>query len=242
MRPYLVAFIRECSSLPDIEDFQPHLTSMGHIGVIWCESPIVLFASKQKFMLAMCKLYQVLLPGYTVLPVQSGLRVGCEEDLNTLLVKYQDEIDSCFQLIQGCWEYDLRILVNLQDFRREKNTIPEVIQSGQEYLNNLRIKLKEQNYLKELATNTLNGILNSVSPWYRDHHAVLNGQTLEIAFLAPCKEERQFIDKLSAYRREAGVNFQWTGPWPPFNFSSFSFKSEKYLTHELLTWEGRERI
>jgi len=240
-QPYLLGFIRNCTDLPSEPPLSTELTTVGENSVIWCKSPMEIFKTKQDFLLAMLEWFeQIRRLQLTVLPIQSGVSVSDEVHLAELLLTYKKELDLCFDKVEGCSEYCLTILQRNQEFAHlSYSSLRENVQSGKEYLDRMRVwhQLIEKEVLQ--AREVISQFCLRLTPWIKDYWSEIpqtRGAGINLGFLVPNTFNQEFINELKTLLEEVDITDEWTGPWPPFHFSSFSLKPESFLIRESLTW------
>lgn len=251
---YLLGFVRDCFQVPGIGGISVGLTRSGRHGVMWCQALPDSFPGKQEFLAAMLSwLQEIAACQITMLPVQSGIRVRQESDLLNLLRHYESILEQGFNRISGCREYDLNISVTSDDhIRRPRQLKPDFeprparsITGGQEYLSQLRARQKERKRRQERATAVGGFYASRLAPYYREYRVndqTSGGERLELAFLVPAEDEREFCRVLEQVLDDEREYVDWSGPWPPFHFSSFSLQPEDFLVRESFQWEkGGER-
>ncbi|WP_407312176.1 GvpL/GvpF family gas vesicle protein [Desulfosporosinus sp. SB140] len=244
--PYLLGFIRNCTDLPSEPPLLTELTTVGEHSVIWCKSPIEIFSTKQEFLLAMLQWFeQIRQLELTVLPIQSGVSVSNEDHLVELLRTYKKEMDLCFDKVEGCSEYCLSIMNRNQEFAHlSYSSLRENVQSGKEYLDRVRVwcQLVEREALQ--AREVISYFGSRLTPWIKDCWSEIpqtRGAGINLGFLVPNTCQQEFINESKTLLAEVNVTDEWTGPWLPFHFSSFTLRPESFLIHESLNW-GKERV
>jgi len=240
-RPYLLGFIRNCSDLPSEAPLFTELTTVGEHSVIWCKSPREIFTTKQDFLSAMLQWFeQIRHLQLTVLPIQSGVSVSNESHLVEFLRTYQTELDLCFDKVEGCSEYCLTIPQSKHEFAHlSYSSLRENVQSGKEYLDRVRVwhQLIERDVLQ--TREVISNFSLRLTPWIKDcwsETLQTRGARINLGFLVPNTFQQEFINELETLLEEVNVTDEWTGPWFPFHFSSFSLKPESFLIHEALNW------
>lgn len=239
-RPYLLGFIRNCTELPSEPPFLTELTTLGIHSVIWGKHPTELFKTKKDFLAAMLQWFEQLRHlQLTVLPIQSGLSVSDEARLVELLRTYEQELDLCFDKVKGCSEYCLTITKKNLETAHMSYSARANVHSGKEYLERMRVRheLLERETLQ--AREVISQFCLRLSPWIKDCWSEIlqtQGVGINLGFLVPNTLNQEFTGKLQALLDEAGFREEWTGPWPPFHFSSFRLKPESFLLHESLNW------
>lgn len=241
-RSYLLGFIRNCTDLPSEPPFWTELTTVGLHSVIWCKSPMEIFTTKQEFLSAMLQWFeQIRHLQLMVLPIQSGVSVSNEVHLVEFLLTYQRELDLCFDKVDGCSEYCLTIPQSNQEFAHlSYSSLRENVQSGKEYIDRVRVlhQVIEREVLQ--ARDLISNFCLRLNPWIKDCWSQIpqtRGIGINLGFLVPNTFQQEFINELETLLAEVNVTDEWTGPWPPFHFSSFSLKPESFLIHESLNWE-----
>jgi len=240
-RLYLLGFIRSCTDLPSEPPFLPELTTVGSHSVICCKSPEEIFTTKQDFLAAMLQWFeQILNLQLTVLPIQSGVSVSNEDHLVELLRTYQRELDLCFDKVEGCSEYCLTIMKrDLESAPIAYSSLRENVQSGKEYLDRMRVwhQLIEREVVQ--AREVIAHFGSRLTPWIKDCWSEIpqnRGAGINLGFLVPNTFKQEFISELQTLLDEVDFTDEWTGPWPPFHFSSFSLKPESFLIRESFNW------
>jgi hypothetical protein len=200
-----------------------------------------IFTTKQDFLLAMLQWFeQIRRLQLTVLPIQSGVSVSDEVHLVELLQSYKLELDQSFNKVEGCAEYYLTIMVRNQDFAHiAYSTMRENVQSGKEYLERMRVwhQLKEKEVM--LAQEIISHFCLRLTPWIKDCWSEIPktpGTGINLGFLVPNTFKQEFINELKTLLDESDFTDEWTGPWPPFHFSSFSLRPKSFRIHESLNW------
>jgi len=241
-RSYLLGFIRNCSDLPSESPFLTELTTVGAHSVVWCKSPTEIFATKQEFLSAMLQWFeQIRQLQLTVLPIQSGVSVSNKAHLVELLRTYQSELDLSFDKVEGCSEYCLTIPQSNQEFAHlSYSSLRENVQNGKEYLDRVRVLHQAIEREALQIREVISDFCLRLNPWIKDcwSQTPKTGEVgVNLSFLVPNTFRQEFISKLETLMDEVNVRDEWTGPWPPFHFSSFSLRPEIFLIHESLNWE-----
>lgn len=243
--PYLLGFVRNCSDLPSTPPLLTEFTTVGEHSVIWCKSPIEIFSTKQEFLLAMLQWFeQIQKLKLAVLPIQSGVSVSNEDNLVDLLRIYQRELELSFDKVEGCSEYCLTISQSNQEFAYiSYSSLRENVQSGKEYLD--RVRARHQMIEREVlqAREVISQFASRLTPWIRDYWSEISqtrGVEINLGFLVFNTCQQEFINELKLLLNEVNLTYEWTGPWLPFHFSSFTLRPESFLIHESLNWgKGR---
>ena len=245
-QPYLLGFIRNCTDLPSEPPLLTELTTVGEHSVIWCKSPMEIFTTKQDFLSAMLQWFeQIRRLQLTVLPIQSGVSVSDEVHLVELLRRYKNELDLCFDKVEGCSEYCLTILKRDQECAHlSYSSLSKNVQSGKEYLERMRVRHQQIEREVLQAREVISHFCLRLTPWIKDHWSETpqaREAGINLGFLVPNTYKREFINELETLLDEDKVADEWTGPWLPFHFTSLSLKPDSFLFHESLNW-GKRRV
>lgn len=239
-RFYLLSFVRNCLDLPNEPALATEITTFGSHGIVWCKPPREIFRTKNEFLMAMLQWFEeVQRLQLAVLPIQSGVSVAHEAQLTGILRTYKQELDNCFDKVEGCSEYYLSIKRNQEFASAAYFSLPNNVQSGKEYLE--RIRAKHQTLEKEVLQirEVISKFRLHLSPWLRDFWSDIQsnrGDGLNLSFLVPNGLQQEFCCELQSLLEEFNCPDKWTGPWPPFHFSTFALKPESFLRHESLNW------
>lgn len=244
--PYLLGFIRHCPELPSAPPLLTELTTVGEHSVIWCQPPMEIFSTKQDFLLAMLQWFeQIRQLDLTVLPIQSGVSVSNEVHLVELLQAYKKELDLGFDKVEGCSEYCLTLLQRNQEVTHlSYASLKDNVQSGKEYLNRLRVWHQQTDREVMQAREAIANFCLRLAPWIKDcwsEAPQTPGTGINLGFLVPNTGQQEFVHELKLLLDEANLTDEWTGPWLPFHFSSFTLKPESFLIHQALNW-GKGRV
>lgn len=238
-RAYLLGFVQNCREAPVIEGFAPRLTLLDKYGVLWIRSPEELYANKKDFLALMLRwLEHIYALRVTMLPVQLGISTS-EEMLLEILRMYKNELAQSLVNIEGSWEYDLKIkLPGLkQDFPGSAR-LTATLHNGKEYLALMKSRYTEKICsLNELQT-LVALITAKLAGRVKDYTSELspNIREAELAFLVPDILIDSFIRDLQLLNKESLGILSWTGPWPPFHFSSFKLRAGENLLSGCLRW------
>ncbi|WP_088228079.1 GvpL/GvpF family gas vesicle protein [Desulfosporosinus sp. FKB] len=244
---YLLAFTRHGADLPCEAPLWVKCTTVGEYSVLWCNSPKETFSSKRDFLYAMLQWYERINElNLTILPIQAGVITFSEINLIELLNKYAKELEACFAKVDGCSEYCLILAHKERDSAQFPN-LPdkENVQSGKEYLNRLRVRheflAREVARTRELVEDLRSSLTPLIKDsWFEVPKTIESG--INLSFLVPNSLRGVFIHKLESLADNCDWTIDYSGPWPPFHFSSLSLKSEKYLIRESSQWVNREVI
>ena len=106
------------------------------------------------------------------------------------------------------------------------------MQGGKEYLERMRVwhQLVEREVLQ--TREVISKFRLRLSPWIKDcwsETPQTRGTGINLGFLVPNTFQHEFVNELETLLKEINLSDEWTGPWLPFHFSSFSLKPESFL-------------
>lgn len=238
-RAFLLGFVRDCRNIPMIEGFTPRLTQFSRYGVIWIPSPLHLFSGKKEFLAFMSKwLERVCYSKITMLPVQLGISAD-EDVLPKIIGKYRAELEQCLKTIAGCWEYDLNLNFTKTGLSTGGHSISSIVaRNGREYLERMRKQSRERETFQREVHQRVAFLTGHLTPWIKDYALEMSPSTreAELAFLVPHIYNGFFRRDLQHLMEGSKEVINWTGPWPPFHFSSFKFRADGDLISEVLAW------
>ncbi len=178
-----------------------------------------------------------------VLPFKFGTIFKTEDSLKTMLEKHMGEFKENLENLEGKEEWGVKIYC---DIEKLKSTLikeeAEILKMGKEIASSSPgkayvLKKKKEELMKEALNRRINeygqesfeilrGLsiearINKLLPkevTERDDEMILNS-----AFLVDKNRVAEFIqaaDGLKVKYKERGLNFDCTGPWPPYNFTT----------------------
>lgn len=168
-----------------------------------------------------------------VLPVPFGTVFVGEASLSERLLASSEAVCSFFDAVRGCDEYSVRAVVDMSRAAEQaatKRGATAAMSPGQQYLQRARLKRSGDGELAEYLEELTERIEGCIEPLCQDlvrrdvvdrgdegsrivlHAAVL---TSDLDRLSAGLE--QIADEVTA--GAGGVDFEVTGPWPPYSFT-----------------------
>jgi len=190
------------------------------------------------------KVIEEIMKDATVIPFKFGTVFQTEENVEKLLRERGLEFKSIILDLEGKEERGIKIYCNLEKFRvsiqNENEKIKEkeyeiasaskgkayfLKKRREELINNIlneRISESTQDSFDRLKMHSVDAKINKLLPeevTQKKERMVLNA-----AFLISKKRIREFDNILTYLKTKyahKGLEFDWTGPWPPYNFCGF---------------------
>jgi len=189
------------------------------------------------------KIIEEIMKEGTVLPFKFGTIFQTEKNVEKLLKEQNEEFKKIIENLNGKEERGLKMYCNLKEFKlafekedeRVKEKDKEIASAGKgkayflkkkkEELMKNAINEKISEYTKDsferLKSVSYEAKVNKILPkevTEKDEDMVLNA-----AFLIAAKRVKEF-DNIVKYLKmkyfDKGLSFDYTGPWPPYNFCS----------------------
>ena len=184
-----------------------------------------------------------------VIPFKLGTIFNTEDSLKAMLEEHMQEFKTNLKNLDGKEEWGLKIYCDLEKLKEaiikedtEVLKIEEDINSsspGKAYLlkkkkdeviNN--VTNKRLNEYSQLSFDILKGFsldarINKLLP--REVTERKDDMVLNSAFLVDKSNVAKFtrtVDRFKAMYKDKGLDFDYTGPWPPYNFCSISERRE----------------
>ncbi|MBU4312765.1 MAG: GvpL/GvpF family gas vesicle protein [Candidatus Omnitrophica bacterium] len=187
------------------------------------------------------KVIEEIMKDATVIPFKFGTVFQTEENVEGLLREHGLEFKSIISELEGKEEWGLKIYCDLEKF---KDSLQNEDGKIKEIEKNIAVSNKGKAYfLKKKKDILINNILNErISEYTRDSFDRLKGPSLDAkinkllsqevtqkkekmvlnaAFLVSKKRIKEFDSILTYFKTKyahKGLEFAWTGPWPPYNF------------------------
>jgi len=193
------------------------------------------------------KVIEIVMQNSCVIPFKFGAIFNTEENLKTMLKKHIKEFKDTLKRLEGKEEWGLKIYCDMgklkenliQDDKELLNLDREInsaspgkafiLKKKKEELANTIVnkKLNEcgQESFERLKQHSIQSRINKLLPGEvteRKDEMILNA-----AFLTDKNKVKEFVgvvDVLKAQYSDKGIDFDCTGPWPPYNFCGLSIE------------------
>ncbi|SDJ97705.1 GvpL/GvpF family gas vesicle protein [Sediminibacillus albus] len=192
---------------------------------------------------------------YTVIPLKFGTIYTAIASLKAAVQEHEENILSLFQALQGKEEWNMKIYVKDDKFREKvmagnqeiekKQQEIEQLSKGKQYFEKKKMgQFIEEQVKKEIETSCkqVHQKLKIYSQaeelkknWGKKVTGKTDGMYWNSAYLLPRGEVEAFLETIKqeqaeASRKETGLTFEVTGPWPAYHFSNFQDRGVQHGT------------
>ncbi|MBU4299086.1 GvpL/GvpF family gas vesicle protein [Patescibacteria group bacterium] len=177
----------------------------------------------------------------SVIPMKFGTIFKTRENLEATLKKHYSQFEENLKNLIGKQEWGVKVYLNRKAFEKEIKRVSPVVQEKEKEI----AKLPEgmayfmQKQIDEAASKEADNALENYTERFFENlkkcaaagtkgkilEKELTGKSLPMAFnmIFLVSEEKlenfiKEIDKLNQEYKPKGFNFQYSGPWPPYNF------------------------
>lgn len=203
-------------------------------------APPKVAASRRKALLAHERVNGAVLREHTVIPMSFGMVFRAREDVVELLRSAHDAFLGVLAEMDGKIEFGLKVSWNrdaqlraLEQEDEELRSLREEIAGGagagfaarMQYGQLVEAALEQRS---ERCVAVLLRRLRDVSVASRCNDTMGERMIMNAAFLVQRRRETAFEQRLQAIAQDwPGLDFQLTGPWPPYNFVAIRLKQEQ---------------
>ncbi len=184
---------------------------------------------------------ETLAQDYSLLPMRFGSRMDSTDAVVRMLEKNHDEFRKNLQIVEGKWEFGLKIFCDSEKLKAELRAKPEADYKAQDGLASevknsvfrdyVNKKLKEHRF-EELLVSYVESVIAEITGNLERMNAVSKFKKLSSAtmiidavFLLENGKRGELIQTVQDLQAKyPGLTFVLTGPWPPYNFVEISIK------------------
>ncbi|KMJ57768.1 gas vesicle protein GvpL [Bacillus sp. LL01] len=182
---------------------------------------------------------------YTVIPLKFCTLYKNENSLRDIVQQNQSKMTEKFALLKGNEEWNLKIYCNDELLKKQVSQSNPAIEERREEISQLskgkqffeKKKLdklieeeveKEKDRISEEIHTHLQGFVllgNVKRNWGKDVTGRKENMTWNSVYLISSSKVEQFLEEIQQFEKkmeEMGWQFEPTGPWPAYHFSSFS--------------------
>ena len=210
------------------------------IAAVVSDTPLRVYDATRENVLAHESVNEVVMKSHTVIPMSFGTVFRTREDIIELLRSAYDAFIDVLTKMQDKLEFGLKVLWEPQEIIRQIEGEEEDIrqlkkelssQKGSTYfarvqydrLVNAALEARSERYVKSIMDE-----LAEVSVASRWNKPIGDKMIMNAAFLVSRDKETGFDAKVKEIgARYNGLNFRYTGPWPPYNFVNIRLKLER---------------
>ena len=210
------------------------------IAAVVSDTPLRVYDATRENVLAHESVNEAVMKSHTVIPMSFGTVFRTREDIVELLRSTYDAFHDVLMKMQDKLEFGLKVLWEPQEMIRQIEREEEDIrqlkkelssQKGSTYfarvqydrLVNAALESRSERYVKSIMDE-----LADVSVSSRWNKPIGDKMIMNAAFLVARDKESAFDAKVKEIgARYNGLNFRYTGPWPPYNFVNIRLKLER---------------
>jgi len=183
-------------------------------------------------LLAFAKAVEKIHAGQAVIPLRYGCALESEAAISRLLAERRQEYEALFDRLRGMVEMGIRVLWEdgrglRPQFRAASPFSPGVspgVSAGAAYLAALRNRYPSENGLAPQESQLAGRIGHLLSGCFtqqrRESAPAAQGRLLSLYFLTPKTDVERFQNKARHIGAPDGAKLLFSGPWPPYNFTS----------------------
>ncbi|MFD2627985.1 GvpL/GvpF family gas vesicle protein [Oceanobacillus kapialis] len=210
--------------------------------MIACEAPLKIYhPNKENLMMHQAMVSKAMEEHDTVIPISFGNVFKSEKDVEILLQNLYSQFTEIFPEIKGKIEVGLKVIGNKEWIEKQVNNNPELQEmaltaKGKSAAAGYYDRIKLGGAAKSLITSLRQDVEENIYlPLKSQATAAVSNETqgekilLNASFLINREDEERF-DKLVNEQHEQWkdkVSFQYTGPWPAYNFINIRLSVEK---------------
>jgi hypothetical protein len=222
----------------------PRVYTVGYkdLGAVVSDTPIVIYDPTRENVLAHEFVNETVMREYTVIPMSFGTVFRSEDDVGELLRSthqaFSDVLDKMHDKIEFglkvLWDRE-KVIMNLErendEIRRLKDEISRHSASST-YFARMQLGRLIEGALEEMSMRYVSEIHDALKPVAvasRSNKPIGDKMILNAAFLVDRASEQAFDERVkeTGRRYEELLRFNYSGPWPPYNFVNIKLKLEK---------------
>ncbi|MBN8210292.1 GvpL/GvpF family gas vesicle protein [Bacillus sp. NTK071] len=182
---------------------------------------------------------------YTIVPLKFCTLYKNPDSLITTVENHKEKLHESFQLLEGNEEWNLKIYCNDEQLKKKVSESNATIEAKRQEISQLppgrqffekkkidELINQELENEKNLFCEEIHGKLKKISlfgsikkNWSKDVTGRKEKMAWNSVFLLPSANVEEFIEEIKLDEETYGLNgwdFEVSGPWPPYHFSSFT--------------------
>lgn len=214
----------------------------GDLAAVVSDTPLRLYDPTRENLMAHELVNETVMKEHTVIPMSFGTIFRTEDDIVELLratekafrdvlAKIRDKIELGLKVL---WDRE-RVVEQIEEQNSEVSGLKtEITESskGSTYFARMQLGRLIENALEEKANEYITDLYETLRPVAvasRSNKLIGENMILNAAFLVDRDREEEFDEAVRSIslKYKGLLSFQYTGPWPPYNFVNIKLKLER---------------
>lgn len=224
------------------EEHRVYSVHYGDLAAVVSDTPLRLYDPTRENLMAHELVNETVMKEHTVIPMSFGTIFRTEEDILELLRATEKAFRDVLGKIRGKIELGLKVLWDrervveqIEDEDSEVSGLKtEITESsnGSTYFARMQLGRLIEAALEEKANEYITDVYETLRPRAvasRSNKLIGENMILNAAFLVDRDREEEFDEAVKDISRKYKdlLSFQYTGPWPPYNFVNIKLKLER---------------
>jgi len=214
----------------------------GDLAAVVSDTPMHLYDPTRENLLSHELVNETVMKHHTVIPMSFGTIFRTEEDVAELLHSTKSAFRDVLDQIRGKIELGLKVIWDrdqvVEQIEEEHEEIAalrkEIAEAthGSTYFARMQLGRLVETALEERAEQYVSEIYERLKPLAvatRSGKLIGDTMVMNAAFLVDCSREEAFDSEVRALNEQYQdvLDFQYTGPWPPYNFVNITLELER---------------
>jgi len=219
-----------------------HTIHYGDLAAVVSDTPVVVYDPTRENALTHEHAIEIVMKDFTVLPMSFGTVFRTEGDVVEFLKDTADALQDVLRKLKDKIEFGLKVNWDPETVLKEVERDSEDIRRLKEEINNNRLgstyfaRMQLGRLVESALADKSDGYVREIYDHLRDaatasrHNKPIGDKMiLNAAFLVERDKSQLFDQQVQeiAQRYEGKLRFQYTGPWPPYNFVNIRLKLER---------------
>lgn len=206
------------------------------LSMVAADLPVKIYAPKKDDLLAHQEVINQVMKEHSVIPMSYGTVLSSEEDVKLLMEKIEPQLKETFPKIENKIEVGLKVIAKKDWLAERVHKDPQLNKLNQvtakdSYYRQIEAGEKAKNFIHSLRTEyetKLASPLEKLSVSTKLNEPVSERMLMNASFLIEKSMEEEFDKKVNELYEELSdqVDFNYSGPWPAYNFIELKFKAE----------------
>jgi len=219
-----------------------HTIHYGALAAVVSDTPVVMYDPTRENALAHEHAIETVMKEFTVIPMSFGTIFRTEDDVVEFLKDTSDALQDVLRKLRDKIEFGLKVNWDPETVLKEVEQESEDIRRLKEEILSNRLastyfaRMQLGRLVEQALAERSDAYVREVYDHLRDcatasrHNKPIGDKMiLNAAFLVEREKSTEFDQRVQeiAQRYEGKLRFQYTGPWPPYNFVNIRLKLER---------------